>query len=89
MKIGLQAWGSEGDILPFTALATGLVNAGRRVTLAVTDNIGRDYSELAKRFDFQLVPVPNPRLASPAETAAIWRRIIDAGNPIKSKPHWS
>jgi UDP:flavonoid glycosyltransferase YjiC (YdhE family) len=83
VKIGLQAWGSEGDILPFTALAACLVSAGHRVTLAVTDNIGRDYSELAKRFNFQLVPVPNPRFASAEETNAIWRRIIDAANPIK------
>ena len=42
MKIGLQAWGSEGDIQPFTALAAGLVKAGHSVTLVVTDNIGRD-----------------------------------------------
>lgn len=25
MQIGLQAWGSEGDIQPFAALAAGLV----------------------------------------------------------------
>jgi hypothetical protein len=49
MRIGLQAWGSEGDIQPFTALAAGLVKAGHELTLVVTDNIGRDYSGLAKR----------------------------------------
>ena len=37
MKIGLQAWGSEGDIQPFTALAAGLVQAGQDVTLLVTE----------------------------------------------------
>ena len=52
MKIGLQAWGSEGDIQPFTALAAGLVKAGHSVTLVVTDNIGRDYRDLA---DFQAI----------------------------------
>ena len=53
MKIGLQTWGSEGDIRPFTALAAGLVDAGHEVTLAVTDNIGRDYSGVAEEVWFQ------------------------------------
>ena len=83
MKIGLQAWGSEGDIQPFTALAAGLVNSGHTVTLVVTDNIGRDYSELAKRFGYQLVPVTNPKITSTAASDKIWRQIIELGNPIK------
>jgi UDP:flavonoid glycosyltransferase YjiC (YdhE family) len=32
MKIGLQTWGSEGDIQPFITLAGGLVCAGHEVT---------------------------------------------------------
>ena len=83
MRIGLQAWGSEGDIQPFTALAAGLVNRGHVVTLAVTDNIGRDYSDLAKRFGYRLVAVPNPQMATAEQVAAIWRQIIDLGNPIR------
>jgi UDP:flavonoid glycosyltransferase YjiC (YdhE family) len=83
MKIGLQTWGSEGDIRPFTALAAGLVDAGHEVTLAVTDNIGRDYSEVAKKYGFKLIVVPNPEMHDPAEVEAVWREIISAGNPIK------
>jgi len=83
MKIGLQAWGSEGDIQPFTALAAGLVRAGHSVTLVVTDNIGRDYSDLAKRFGYQLVSVPNPQIQTAEEADRIWRQIIDLGNPIQ------
>jgi UDP:flavonoid glycosyltransferase YjiC (YdhE family) len=60
MKIGLQAWGSEGDIRPFTALAAGLTKAGHDVTLVVTDNAGRDYSGLAQRFGYGVVS-PNRR----------------------------
>jgi hypothetical protein len=33
-------------------LASGLVNLGHEVTLVVTDNIGRDYNDLAKRFSY-------------------------------------
>ena len=69
MRIGLQAWGSEGDIQPITALAAGLVNKGHEVTLAVTDNIGRDYSELARRFGYRLVAVPNPQMATAEQVA--------------------
>ena len=83
MKIGLQAWGSEGDIQPFTALAAGLVKAGHEVTLVVTDNIGRDYSELAKRFGYQLVSVTNPEIPSAEVADKVWRQIIELANTIK------
>jgi sterol 3beta-glucosyltransferase len=83
MKIGLQAWGSEGDIHPFTALSAGLVERGHDVTLVVTDNVGRDYSDLARRFGFKLIAVPNPVMASCEEIERVWRQIIELGNPIR------
>ncbi|TWI50076.1 UDP:flavonoid glycosyltransferase YjiC (YdhE family) [Pseudoduganella flava] len=36
MKIGIQTWGSHGDIRPFLALGEGLQRAGHDVTLVVT-----------------------------------------------------
>ena len=36
MKIGLQTFGSDGDVRPLMALAQGLGEAGHRVTLVVT-----------------------------------------------------
>ena len=84
MKIGLQAWGSEGDIQPFTALAAGLVQAGHDVTLLVTDNIGRDYNGLAQRCGYKLVVVKNPDIVTtPEQVESIWRKIIEIGNPIQ------
>jgi len=65
MRIGLQTWGSEGDVQPFIALAAGLVRAGHEVTLVVTDNAGRDYSGFAQSFGFKLVDVRNPEGLSP------------------------
>lgn len=44
MKIGIQTWGSEGDVRPFLALAAGLRGAGHDVTLAVTHVENRDYA---------------------------------------------
>ena len=36
MKIGMQTWGSHGDIRPFLALAEGLQAAGNEVHLVIT-----------------------------------------------------
>lgn len=36
MKIGIQTWGSYGDIRPFLALAEGLRSVGHEVTIVIT-----------------------------------------------------
>jgi len=83
MRIGLQTWGSEGDIRPFTALAAGLVSAGHQVTLILTDDAGRDYSSLAGRYQFALKVVPGPASAHPADVEQIRQRIFSARNPMR------
>ena len=83
MKVGLQAWGSEGDIRPFAALASGLVRAGHEVTLVVTDIFGRDYSGIANEFGFHLKTVPVPGMSTHEKFAEIWQQIIDSSNPIR------
>ncbi len=83
MKIGLQAWGSEGDILPFTVLAAALTGRGHAVTLAVTDNVGRDYQPLAERFGYRLIPVQGKSQPTPEAVRRVWRELIAVGNPIK------
>ena len=83
MRIGLQTWGSEGDVQPFTALAAGLVGAGHEVTLLVTDNAGRDYSGLAQKFGYNLISVENPESPSSEQVEAVWREIIRISNPIR------
>jgi len=55
MKIGLQTWGSDGDIRPFLALAGGLSSAGHDVTVAYTSVDNKDYSLLAKTMNIKLV----------------------------------
>ena len=57
MKIGLQTWGSDGDINPFIALAGGLAAQGHDVTLAITAVERKDYSQYAERLKFHLAPV--------------------------------
>jgi len=83
MKIGLQTWGSEGDIQPFIALAAGLTKAGHEATLVVADNVGRDYSGLADRFRFKLLHVANPEKPDAEKVEQVWRELIEVGNPIR------
>lgn len=76
MKIGLQTWGTKGDIQPFIALSAGLARAGHDVTLVVTDITGRDYKDLAARFGFQLVKVQDRTIPPPKDSKQIWGKIL-------------
>ncbi len=52
MKIGIQTWGSDGDILPLLALSGGLQAAGHEVTTVYTSVDNKNYSELCAKMDF-------------------------------------
>ena len=52
MKIGMQAWGSEGDIRPMVALGHGLVQRGHEVELVYTDIADRHYDAVAAALGF-------------------------------------
>ena len=54
MKIGLQTWGTDGDIRPFIALAGGLRARGHKVSLVVTSADNKDYSSYGEEMDFAL-----------------------------------
>lgn len=54
MKIGIQTWGSEGDVRPFVALAGGLSVAGHEVTLSVTDVRNKRYTKFGERLGFSI-----------------------------------
>ncbi len=44
MKIGIQTWGSRGDINPWIAIGKGLAEAGHNVTLYYTSYTNQDFS---------------------------------------------
>ena len=58
MKIGIQTWGSNGDIRPMIALADGLQKAGHTVTLVVTSLDNRNYSEECAEFNINYQQIP-------------------------------
>jgi len=53
-KIGIQTWGSDGDILPFIALAIGLRRSGHKVTVVYTSVDNKDYSSLVANHDISI-----------------------------------
>ena len=61
MKIGMQVCGSDGDILPFLALAGGLSDSGHEVTIVVSSFPGKDYSYIARKHGFEYVELPCSR----------------------------
>jgi UDP:flavonoid glycosyltransferase YjiC (YdhE family) len=67
MRIGIQTWGSTGDIRPFIALAGGLQKAGHDVTLAITSVDSKDYTPLAQALNIKLRSVGDKLLEYNAE----------------------
>lgn len=80
MRIGLQTWGTDGDIRPFIALAGALSGAGHDVTLAVTSVDGKDYSQFARSLGFTVRHAGAPPEPAQLETA---RKILNTWNPAK------
>jgi sterol 3beta-glucosyltransferase len=83
MRIGLQTWGSEGDVQPFIALAAGLASAGHKVTLLATDINRRDYNALAQKLGFAWLSVTSPDLPSPEKLEEVGRKLFGTSNPMK------
>ena len=83
MRIGLQTWGTEGDVRPFIALAARLARARHEVTLFATDINQRDYSALARNLGFGWLNVTSVDLPSPEGLEDIGRKLFATTNPIK------
>jgi hypothetical protein len=82
MNIGIQTWGSDGDILPFVALAGGLRSAGNQVTLVITSVDGKDYRSLGERLDVRVKHVGGPAYDR-KDFAALANEIGYERNPLK------
>ncbi|MGZ4990278.1 MAG: glycosyltransferase [Methylobacter sp.] len=58
MKIGIQTWGSNGDIRPMLALADGLQKAGHTVTLVASSIDNHSYREICGQLQINYRQVP-------------------------------
>jgi sterol 3beta-glucosyltransferase len=83
MKIGIQTWGSHGDIRPFVALADGLQAAGHDVTLVVTCVDSERYNRLGTRTGFELRVVATPVIPDGKALEKIGETIVRERNAIR------
>jgi UDP:flavonoid glycosyltransferase YjiC (YdhE family) len=58
MKIGIQTWGSNGDVRPLLALADGLQKAGHRVTLVVSSIDNQNYAAICQQLGIRYQQIP-------------------------------
>lgn len=83
MKIGIQTWGSHGDICPFIALADGLQSAGHDVTLVVTCVDSDRYTALSTRIGVKLEMVSTPVISNQLQLKQIGDALVHERNAIK------
>ena len=82
MRIGIQTWGSEGDIRPFVALGQALATRGHRVELVYTDIGERSYDAAAAALGFTARAVATP-VATPERSIEIGLKILNTRDQLR------
>ncbi len=83
MRIGIQTWGSHGDIRPLMALAGGLRAIGHEVTLLVTSVFRADYDAVAAELEIDLRYVASPVISDVDEAQGIGEKVFRETNPLR------
>lgn len=81
MKIGIQTWGSHGDIRPFLALAEGLQAAGHEVSLVITCVDSAAYAAITSPQGVKITVLASP-VMSPQDADAFGQTAYKMRNPI-------
>lgn len=87
MKIGIQTWGSHGDIRPMLALAEGLRDSGHTVTLVITSVDHDSYRDAIPGAGVDIRMVASPVIRDPATYPAIRNTIFNERNPVRQVRH--
>lgn len=82
MRIGLQSWGSEGDVRPMLALAAGLSARGHTATLVVTGPPAAELTAAAVRHGVSLEVVSIPGLTDEATLDGLLASWVAERNPL-------
>jgi sterol 3beta-glucosyltransferase len=83
VRIGIQTWGSEGDIRPFLALGDALTRRGHHVELLYTEIGSRRYEAVAEALGFSARAVASPVIADERELYAIGLKAINTRNELE------
>lgn len=82
MRIGIQTWGSEGDIRPFAALGHALAGRGHQVELVYTEIGERRYEAVAAALGFTSRRVASP-IVEPDRAVAIGLKILNTRDQLR------
>jgi len=83
MKVGIQTWGSHGDIRPFLALAEGMQKSGHDVTLVITCVDSDAYSSTELGSGVKIINIASPVISDREELARIAANVFKQINPVK------
>ena len=83
VRIGIQTWGSEGDIRPFVALGAALTKRGHAVELIYTEIGDRRYDEVAASLGFTARSVASPVVADAERVFEIGLKVINTRNQLQ------
>jgi UDP:flavonoid glycosyltransferase YjiC (YdhE family) len=82
VRIGIQTWGSEGDIRPFVALGHALTKRGHQVELVYTEIGERRYEAIAASLGFTARGIASP-VVSPERAIAIGLQLLRTRNQLQ------
>jgi sterol 3beta-glucosyltransferase/vancomycin aglycone glucosyltransferase len=83
MRIGIQTWGSEGDIRPFIALGHALTTRGHHVEMLYTEIGERRYDAVAEALGFRARAVASPVVADSEKLQALGLETIYARDQLQ------
>ena len=83
VRIGIQTWGSEGDIRPFVALGHALASRGHDVEMLYTEISDRRYDAVARSLGFTARAVASPIITDEAYLYEIGLKILNARDPLQ------
>jgi sterol 3beta-glucosyltransferase/vancomycin aglycone glucosyltransferase len=83
VRIGIQTWGSEGDIRPFVALGHALSRRGHEVELLYTEIGRRRYEAVAAALGFRARAIASPVIGDNEQLYAIGLEAINARNQLQ------
>ena len=82
MRIGIQTWGSEGDIRPFVALGHALAKRGHQVELVYTEIGDRRYEAVASALGFTARAVASP-IVSPERAIEVGLKVLNTRDQLQ------
>jgi sterol 3beta-glucosyltransferase/vancomycin aglycone glucosyltransferase len=83
VRVGIQTWGSEGDIRPFIALGHALAARGHQVEMVYTEIGERRYDAVAEALGFPARAVASPVIADREQLYEIGLGAITTRNQLQ------